>query len=73
MKESFEDNIKELEKVVTDLEKGELSLDDSIKIFEKGIQLSKECNKSLDEAEQKINILVESNGKMVEEPFKEEE
>jgi len=69
LKETFENNIKELEKVVTELEKGDMPLDHAIEIFEKGINLSKECNKSLDEAEKKINILVESNGKILEEPF----
>ena len=43
MKKSFEENLEELEKIVTDLEKGELNLDESVKRFEEGISISKEC------------------------------
>lgn len=58
---SFEENVRELEKTVQALEKGELSLEDSIKAFEQGIALSKECNDILDNAEKRINILVGEN------------
>lgn len=65
---SFEEAINELEAIVTKLEKGELSLDDSIEVFQKGIELSKFCNKRLDEIEKKISILIErENGDIVEE------
>ena len=53
-KANFEDNMENLEKIVTELEKGELNLDDSISKFEEGIKISKECNKILEEAEKKI-------------------
>ena len=70
---SFEDNMEKLEKIVTDLEKGNLNLDDSVKKFEEGMKISKECNKILEEAEKKITILVNKDGEMKEENFETEE
>ena len=49
-KSNFEDNMENLEKIVTELEKGDLNLDESIAKFEDGIKISKECNKILEEA-----------------------
>lgn len=72
MKGTFEENIVELEKVVIQLEQGDMALDKAIEVFEKGISLSKECNKKLDDAEKKINILIESNGEVSEEAFNTE-
>lgn len=69
---SFENNIENLEKIVLDLEKGELSLDASISKFEEGIKISKECNKMLEEAEKKITILLEKDGNIEEENFSTE-
>lgn len=54
----FEKSIKELEKIVEALEKGDKSLDESITLFEEGIKLSKECNDYLDKAEKKISVLI---------------
>ena len=69
-KKSFEDSLKELEEVAIKLETGNLGLDEAIEEFEKGMKLSKECTKKLDEAEKKINILVEdANGDVIEEKF----
>ncbi len=70
---SFEEQISELEKIVLELEKGELSLDDSVKKFEQGIKISKECNEILEKAEKKINILINQDGEMKEEKFDTEE
>ena len=67
---SFEENIEKLEKIVTDLEKGNLNLDDSLKKFEEGMKISKDCNKILEEAEKKITILLEENGEIKEQEFK---
>lgn len=67
---SFEENIEKLEKIVTDLEKGNLNLDDSVKKFEEGMKISKDCNKILEEAEKKITILLEENGEIKEQEFK---
>ena len=67
---SFEEAMGNLEKVVADLESGNLSLDESVKRFEEGMNLSKHCNQILEKAEKQINILVENDqGEMVEEPF----
>lgn len=68
MKEqTFEEAICELEKIVEKLESGEKTLDESMKLFEDGMNLSSYCNKVLDEAEKKIVKLVEKNGEIVEE------
>ncbi len=67
---SFEENIEQLENIVTELEKGELNLEDSMKKFETGITISKKCNKILDEAEKKITILLNQDGDVEEEDFK---
>lgn len=53
----FEQSITELEEIVRQLEKGELSLEDSLKQFEKGISLARHCQNVLQKAEQKIEIL----------------
>ncbi|HCH28049.1 MAG TPA: exodeoxyribonuclease VII small subunit [Ruminococcaceae bacterium] len=56
----FENSLKELEQTVSALEKGDMPLDESIKAFEKGIALSKECSKYLENAKQKIISLSEA-------------
>lgn len=69
MSKSFEEQMEQLEKIVEELEKGELSLEDSVSKFEEGIKISKQCNKTLEEAEKKITILVSKDGEMKEENF----
>lgn len=54
----FEEAIKELETVVASLESGDKGLDESIALFEKGIKLSKQCQKMLDTAEKKVRVLM---------------
>ncbi|MGD9850550.1 MAG: exodeoxyribonuclease VII small subunit [Nitrospirales bacterium] len=54
----FEKALERLETIVTQLEGGDLSLDESLKIFEEGVKLSKTCLKMLDDAERKVEILV---------------
>ena len=66
---NFEKSMTELESIVMQLEKGELSLDDSLKQFEKGINIARSCQDVLTSAEQKIEIL--SSTKAVNEPFNE--
>lgn len=62
---SFEEQLTALESVVEQLERGELTLEDSVRLFEEGVRLSKACKKELDSAEGRIEILVESSsGKM---------
>ena len=55
----LEKSLADLETIVEELESGELSLDRSLQIFEKGIQLSRECQAALKEAEQKVQVLVD--------------
>lgn len=62
-KKTFEDSINELEEIVQKLEKGECPLDEAVKLFEKGVKISNECHKTLNEAEQKIKILTETDTK----------
>lgn len=70
-KESFENNLKELEAVVKALERSEISLDEMLELFEKGIKLTKSCTSHLEEAEQKISILMKNkDGEMQKEDFK---
>lgn len=67
---SFEEAINELEKTVNELEVEKLTLEESVKKFEKGIELSKYCNELLDKAEKDIKILIEqSDGEITEENF----
>lgn len=72
MSKSFEEQMEDLEKIVGELEKGDLNLDDSVAKFEEGIKISKECNKILEEAEKKITILINKDGEMKEENFETE-
>lgn len=55
----FEKSLDELEKIVEKLQNGDISLDESIKLFEKGIELSKDCRQTLENARQKITSLTE--------------
>ena len=66
---NFEDAMKELEKIAEELEKGNLSLDDSVSKFEDGMKLSKKCSDLLDTAEKKITMLINDNGTIKEENF----
>lgn len=67
---TFEDSMTELEGIVTKLEMGDISLDDSLKLFEEGIKLAKTCQKKLDDAEKKVKILTQGqDGEMTEENF----
>ena len=66
----FEEAIEALDTAVTRLESGELSLDDSIKVFEEAIGLIKICNEKLSAAEQKVRVLIESqDGSVTDAPF----
>ena len=73
MSKSFEEQIEQLESIVKELEKGELTLEDSVTKFEEGIKISRECNKTLEEAEKKITILVNQDGEMKEQKINTEE
>ena len=66
-RDCFEDKMQELEKIVSNLEKGEMNLEDSLTNFEKGMKLSKECSKILEDAESKIMVLLENDNGEIEE------
>ena len=69
-RERFEEALNKLEKIVAKLEKGDLPLEDSLKLFEEGIRLSRFCNQKLDEAEGRVEILVKDrNGTLKSQPF----
>jgi exodeoxyribonuclease VII small subunit len=73
MEMSFEEALAELEEIVEKLEKGQLSLDESLGLFEKGIKLVRECNCRLKSAQQKVEQLIEENGELRTEKFEVEE
>lgn len=66
---TFETSLQELEKTVRELESGDLPLEQALSAFEKGIGLTRECQKALEEAEQKVRILLEKDGKLETQPF----
>lgn len=69
-KNSFETSLKELEKIVGELEGGEIPLETQLKSFEKGVALSRECLKQLEEVERKVELLMQNGeGEMKTTPF----
>ena len=66
---SFEDAMKELESVVFKLDSGDYSLEESITLFQKGVELSKYCSSRLEEIEKRVRILTDNNGRMEESDF----
>ena len=65
----FEDCLQRLEKIVQELEKGDVPLEKSLTLFEEGMQLSATCRKELEQAEGKVEILLKQNGKLQAESF----
>lgn len=71
--ETFEESLNKLEKIAQNMERGDLSLDEAMAEFERGIKLSKECTRKIEEAEKKINILIKNeNGDFEEQSFEAE-
>ena len=69
----FEQALKRLEKIVEELEKGDLSLDESLKRYEEGIKLSRFCTQKLEETERKVEILTkDEKGELTKIPYEEE-
>lgn len=69
-KDKFEDAMNKLEKIVSKMEEGDISLEESLKLFEEGIKLSRFCNQKLEEAEKRVEILLKGKGEMIEpQPF----
>ena len=65
MSKSFEESLKELEQIVTQLEEGDLALEESLKLFEDGVRLSRECRERLTSAERRIEVLMkEADGSL---------
>jgi exodeoxyribonuclease VII small subunit len=71
--ESFEAALEQLEKIVKELENGELPLERSIELFEKGMELSEVCRKQLGEAETRVEVLLRRGGRIEAQPFQLEE
>ena len=69
---TFEACLDELEKVVKELETGDLALERSLELFERGVGLSEACRKQLEEAETRVEKLIRKDGKTVPEPFRAE-
>lgn len=71
---SFEENMKKLEEIAVELEKGDLDLDTSVSKFEEGMKISKQCSEILEKAEKKITMLIKGdNGELAEENFVQNE
>jgi exodeoxyribonuclease VII small subunit len=70
--QSFENCLDELEKVVKELEAGDLSLERSLELFERGMSLNETCRKQLEEAETRVEMLIRKEGKITPEPFRPE-
>lgn len=70
---NFEESMKKLEDIAEELESGNLNLEESLDKFEEGMKLSKKCNEIIENAEKKITILLEKDGKLEEEDFSAEE
>ncbi len=72
-KNSFETSLSSLEKIVRKLEEGDLTLEESLKLFEDGVRLSRECQERLDQAERRIEILLkDENGNPVLQTFEKD-
>jgi exodeoxyribonuclease VII small subunit len=69
--QTFEACFEELERVVKELESGDLPLERSLELFEKGVALSETCRKQLEDAETRIEILMRREGKLQAEPFRQ--
>ena len=70
---SFEKGLEQLEKIVQELERGDLPLERALELFEEGMKLSGNCRRQLEEAENKVELLVKKAGKVVAEPFEPNE
>jgi len=70
---NFEDALENLAELVEAMEEGELSLEESLKAFEQGIKLTRECQVALKNAEQKVQLLVNSDDIPESEPFEEDD
>lgn len=65
----FESSLQTLEQLVGKMEAGDLSLEASLKAFEEGIKLTRECQQALQNAEQKVQVLMQKNGEVIQAPL----
>ena len=70
---NFEAALAELEKIVAKMESGEQSLEESLKSFQRGIELTRACQQGLKEAEQRVEKLIQKNGELATEPLPSED
>ena len=70
-KRNFEESLAKLEKITEELESGDLSLEESLKRFDEGVKLAEFCNSKLDDAQQKVTILLKKDGSRQETPFED--
>lgn len=69
----FEGSLQTLETFVNQMESGKLSLEESLKTFEQGVALTRQCQHALSQAEQRVSLLIENNGALKEVPFHDDE
>ena len=72
-RESFEDDLKRLQKIVEELSSGKLTLGESLKKYEEGVKLAQGCSSLLEDARRKVESLMKKDGKFTMEKFKDEE
>lgn len=65
----FETSLNALDQLVNRMERGEMSLEESLSAFEQGVALTRQCQQLLDQAEQKVQLLSNQNGELVGQPF----
>jgi len=65
----FEASLAKLEELVDQMEEGELTLEESLKAFEAGMKLTRDCQQALKDAEQKVEVLMQQGGELVSEPL----
>jgi len=72
-RQSFEEDLKRLQKIVEELSSGKLTLQDALKKYEEGVRLSKECSGILEEAQRKVETLIKKDGKSAIDSFVDED
>lgn len=72
-KQTFEDDLKKLQKIVEELASGKLTLAESLKIYEEGVKLAQSCSSSLNESQRKVEVLMKKDSKLSLDKFAEEE
>jgi exodeoxyribonuclease VII small subunit len=72
-KDKFEDSLEKLEDIVKKMEAGNMTLEESLKAFEDGIKLVRMCTKKLDEAERRVELLLNNGNDLMTKPFREED